>query len=97
MKQANEIYKAIDAETEACVEKKYSFWKFQPRHKLKPKCYAEALQRHQSELSQAQAVNYTLEQQINKKTIEALNNQPNPYQNLAILIIAILIIYLIFY
>ena len=95
MSQINEIYRKIETETEACVEKQYSFWKFKPRHKLKPICYEEAYNRHAAELGEEQAQNAGIEDLLNAKTILASQAQ-NPMMTIGILVAAILILYILF-
>lgn len=48
----NEIYNQIELETQACVERRYSFWKFKPRRHYEPKCRAEAKANYQSQIAQ---------------------------------------------
>lgn len=95
MSNLNEIYKVIDAETEACVEDKYSLWKFKPRHKLKPECYQQATARHANELNAARAQSAIFENILNEKTTEVIQSQ-SPMITIGAVLIALIVIYYLF-
>lgn len=93
-----EIYKLIDAETDACVESKIKTIRLRPRRAYRPKCYQAALQKYDAELREAQGTESTVESMINEATFSALGEQKDQsVRNALILVVALVLIYLLFF
>lgn len=88
---ANEIYKQIEAETAACVERKKDFWDFKPRRAYEPECRLQARAKYQGMLNAEVAENEAVSDSIQSQLLAGDNTI------IITLIIGLAIIFLTYY
>lgn len=88
---ANEIYKQIEIETAACIERKKDFWDFKPRRAYEPQCRLDATARYQSQLAQEMNENELVMDSIQSKLLAGDNTI------LITLVIGLAIIFITYY
>lgn len=98
MRNLTEIYRSIEAETDACIESKIKTIRLRPRRAYRPECYQAALQKYNAELQEAQAGEFMVSAFIDDATKTQLSAQKDTsLRNILIVVAALAIIYLLFF